>query len=120
MSQSLDDKLRAALKPLDPGEDFTQRVMARLTEADRTKLAPAEFHRRRFGVRARWASVAVAASVVLAIANGIRIYEQHEREAGLRARAQLLEALQVTSEKLNLAVRVVHGRSERAVTDSGV
>jgi hypothetical protein len=36
--------------------------------------------------------------------------QQRQKEAGLAARAQVLEALQVTSEKLDLAYRLVNTR----------
>jgi hypothetical protein len=42
-----------------------------------------------------------------------------ERQQGLEARAQLLEALRVTGEKLDLAYRVVNDESRSAVDDNG-
>lgn len=111
MHDSFDRKLRKALRPVDPGEDFTQSVIAQLpvTEVKRPY---------RSGRLARWSALAMAASVVVAMVIGFGIHEQRQRAAGLRARAQALEALQVTSEKLNLAYRVVRDQSQANATQA--
>jgi len=112
MSEAFDDKLRRALRPVDPGEDFTRSVMEGLPPTIAESRHDARLPSR---TKAMWWSAAAAAAVAAAavVTVGWRIQEQRELEAGLRAREQLLEALQVTSEKLNLAYRVVHDRSSR-------
>lgn len=109
MSNDFEDQLRGALRPVDPDAGFAQRVMSRIENEPRSPRLPA----RRF----RWLAAALAASMVL----GVTVI--HERQArreqeGLGARKQLIEALRVTGEKLDLAYRVVNSES-RAPTESG-
>jgi hypothetical protein len=97
MSEDLDKKLRDALRPIDPGENFTASVLA-------TVAAESGPRRRRF-----WPLVgSIAATLVVA---GILTHqwwqERRERE-GLEAREQVLEALRVTSEKLDIAYQIVN------------
>ena len=111
MTDAFENKLRNALKPVDPGEDFTKDVMARVAEGAKSN-EPSEKKAARLAVPAKWLAVAMAASVVVAVIVGVRVREEQEREAGVRAGEQLREALKVTSEKLNLAYRVVHDQSQ--------
>lgn len=94
MSEDLERRLRAALRPVDPGEKFTQSVLARAQPAPPRPVL-------------RWISLAVAASVLLCV--GLVTHERQSRaERGLEARRQLLQALQMTSKKLDLAYRAVN------------
>lgn len=90
----LDAELREALRPVDPSEDFTGRVMARLAAGEPRSL------------RARWQ---VAAALAAAVLLGTGVYVQHQRQnfAGLEARRQVIEALRLTDEKLDLAYQTV-------------
>jgi hypothetical protein len=106
-SNDLERRLRAALKPVNPREGFSRGVMARIAaepaRAARLPRAPAV---------ASWLAFGLAASVVLGV------IVAHEWQAGrtaqgLEARRQLIEALKVTDEKLDLAYRVVNTQ-ERA------
>ena len=103
MSNELNDRLRAALRPIDPGERFTQGVLARITGEPVPTLPVRPL--RNLGLP--WlAATAFAACAAL----GLLFTHQHEAqhtEAGLEARRQVMEALRVTSEKLDLAYRVV-------------
>lgn len=111
----LDEELRSAMRRREPPPGFTGRVMARVEqlaeERARTSGRPA-------GARTAWrpfawlgrqvsvsfGAVAAVASVVL-LAVGFALWQQHrieqERRQGEAARAQLIEALRVTSAKLN-------------------
>jgi predicted solute-binding protein len=100
MTNNLDDELHRALRAVDPGEEFTLRVTERIAQQpmrSRHSVPPAY----------RWLSVAVLTGIVLAalIAHDQRL--RHEQQ-GLEARRQLIEALRVTGEKLDLAYRVVN------------
>ena len=101
----LENRLQDALRPVDPGEDFTASVLT----AVRREVRAVERAPRSKAIFV-WPS-ALAACLVAAVTVTIQVREAREREAGLRAREQVLEALQVTSEKLNLAYRVVHPAS---------
>ena len=109
-----DDQLHNAFRPVDPGADFTQRVLDRIAHepADAREAAepPVAMPRR---IRSpQWLPMALAASLVFA-AVGTHYWRQHsERAAGLEAREQLLEALRVTSDKLDLAYEGVNADTE--------
>jgi hypothetical protein len=109
MSNDLEERLRSALRPIDPGEEFTARVLARVArEGERGREIVNVTAHRRWRPRMHWISVALAASLVLAVV-GVRMWhESSERAAGLEAREQLREALRVTSEKLDLAYESVN------------
>lgn len=103
MSNELNDRLRAALRPIDPGERFTQGVLARIGSEPASTL-PA---RRTRHLGLPWltaTALATCAALVLMFAHQ---HEARHAEAGLEARRQVMEALRVTSEKLDLAYRVV-------------
>jgi hypothetical protein len=103
MSNDLDNDLRAALRPVDPGERFTQSVLARVaTESTRSARAP-QFHT----TTLRWTSVALAISLVMGIVVAHQ-WQVRRTQRGLEARQELIQALQLTGEKLDLAYRVVN------------
>jgi uncharacterized protein HemX len=116
MTDDLERQLRRLLKPVDPGEELTRRIMSRVDEERAARVAdpapavgrghPGD---RRTWPRPAWRYTALAASIAL-IALGVTFHEQQQRQrrAGLEARAQVLAALQVTSEKLDLAYRLVN------------
>jgi anti-sigma factor RsiW len=97
MSNNLDDELRSALRSVDPGEEFAARVMARIAnESTRPRRSvPAGY---------QWLSAALVAAVVF----GVLI--AHDR--------QLIEALRVTGEKLDLAYRVVNDEAHAATREN--
>src|SRR5437868_10476062 len=102
MSNKFEDQLRAALQPVDPPEGFADRVMQRLDlSAHSSPKRPAW----------RWPT-ALAASVVTALVVSFAWRADHERR-GLAARQQLMEALRVTGEKLDLAYRGVNVQPEK-------
>jgi hypothetical protein len=93
----LDKHLRAALRPVDPGEQFTRGVLSRITSG-------ATSHRSRAQFRWRWAAALAAVMLGTVAISGWEVRRAH----GLEARRQLIEALQVTGEKLDLASRAVN------------
>jgi hypothetical protein len=108
MNDDFEQELRRALRPVDPGDDFTRAVMARIQSPNVVDLprvrAQPKLHR-----ALPWAPAAAAASLLVAIV----MTHQHRKEEqelaeGMRAREELLLALRVTSEKLDIAYQVVH------------
>ena len=98
MSKDFEQQLRDALRPVDPEEGFEQRVMARIAQGrsrTRTKIT-------------RWVSVALAASVVFAAILGAHQWQLRREQEGLEARKQLIEALRLTGEKLDVAYQAVN------------
>jgi hypothetical protein len=112
MSDEFEDRLREALRPVDPEEGFAERVMSRID------TAPARARRRWLPPRFRGLPAALAASALLGV---VLIYAwQVDRERrGLEARRQLLEALHITGEKLDAAYRGVRRESSPPGNESG-
>jgi len=118
MSRDLEDLLRSGLRPVDPGEAFTRQVLARVErERERERERPPIVASRPRVHLFRWVSAALAASAVLAVVF-YNIQERREQMQGLAAREQLLEALRVTSEKLDLAYQGVQTPSREDDEDS--
>jgi len=97
----LEQALRRALRPLDPGREFATRVVAALDSS-----APPVAHKRRVAI-ARWVPIALAASVLAGI--GIHRWQrmQIDEQRGLEARTQTLQALQIASQNLDAVHRMV-------------
>ena len=116
MSNDLEDSLRAALRPVDPGEKFTMGVLARIADESTRTLAA----RRPYATVLRWTSVALAVSLVMGILVARELRMRHTQR-GLQARAELLQALKLTGEKLDIAYRVVNDEEHAEPDkDSGV
>ena len=109
MSKDFEQQLREVLQPVDPEEGFEQRVMARIAQErsrTRTKVT-------------RWVSVALAASVVFAAILGAHEWQLRREQEGLEARKQLLEALRLTGEKLDVAYQAVNREVPEPTDDRG-
>jgi hypothetical protein len=109
MSNNLDDELRGALRPVDPGEEFAQRVLSRIAHDSIGSRRPAR-------ARYQWLPAALAASVVLGFLISHDWRMRHEQQ-GLEARKELLEALRVTGAKLDLAYRVVNDEARVSASE---
>jgi negative regulator of sigma E activity len=107
MSKDFEQQLHEALRPVDPEEGFEQRVMARIAQErqrSRTKIT-------------RWVSVALAASVVFAAVLGAHEWQLRREQEGLEARKQLIEALRLTGEKLDVAYQAVNREAVQPADD---
>jgi hypothetical protein len=109
----LEKALQASLRAVDPGADFTAAVQARLATAalrPQVPAAQAPTSGPRWGYAA---SLALAASIVVALAVGWQLQdlqvqrqtEQVRLEQARRLETQLLLALEITSERLGQAQR---------------
>ena len=112
----LEDELRNALRRREPPPGFAHRVMARVEARASAKKEPGRpwAFWTWFGYRARLGFAAVAAALLLAVS--ISVWRQHrievERREGEAARVQVLEALRITSVKLNRVRAKVRAASE--------
>jgi hypothetical protein len=108
----LERALQASLRPVDPGAQFTVALQARLTTIDLRSVVvatiPSRHHHRLY--RLYEVSLALAASIVIALAVGWQLRSLHtERELARadveqsRIHTQLLVALEITSEGLDRA-----------------
>jgi hypothetical protein len=121
MKQDLESRLREALRPVAPSDEFTQNLLARVT-ADQGSQSNARGTRwLRPKASAWWLSASMAASLLIAAGIQHHLQERRETERGLEARRQVIEALRVTSQKLNLAYEVIKSESSSPADDqSGV
>jgi uncharacterized protein HemX len=130
--KSLEDELRRALRLREPPPGFTERVLARVRQETDARnpvsTAPGVRPARRirwagwawFGPRLQLGVAAVAAALLLAVSLAVwhRQREEQQRREGEAARAQVIEALRITSAKLNrvrakVAAATDDSRSER-------
>ena len=95
-----EDQLRRALERKEPSADFAARVVARASETKRPIAWP--------NWRA-WAAAAVAASLCLGGLGLEMEHRQRTREQGEAARAQLIQAMHITSSKLQKIQKKVRG-----------
>jgi hypothetical protein len=107
---SFEDQLRKALRPVDPEEGFADRVMSCV------ESAPAQQTRRGLANRFRKWPAALAASVVMGAAL-IYAWQLDRERRGAEARRQLIEALHITGQKLDLAYRGVKRESSPDTSD---
>ncbi|MGH8294623.1 MAG: hypothetical protein ACRETZ_03860 [Steroidobacteraceae bacterium] len=116
MTDEFEKALRRALRPHPPGEDFPGRVVSRLDPGEDSSAAPPvpsariDFIRRR-SLRSRWLPAALAACIILGI--GLFQVRRHALDAARadQARAQLLQALSIASDNINV-VRAAVTREE--------
>jgi hypothetical protein len=110
MSKDIESQMRAALRPVAPSEEFSQKLLAGVTGERRAARMP-----RRAAVRLRplawWFTASLAACVVLAVGVHQHLQQQRFQQSGLEARREVMEALRVTSQKLNLAYEAVRSQS---------
>jgi len=109
MSADLEKQLRAALRAVEPPAGFAARVSARTQHG--------RWRRGWLPMQQRWVPTALAASVLAALLLGYG-WQTHRERQGLQARQQLIEALRVTGQKLDLAYRGVQEAS-RPSDDTG-
>jgi hypothetical protein len=113
MSENFENELRRALRPVDAPAGFTERVM-RALPAQRDPAPPvveltAQRRYKRFAIPMTFAA-ALVLSVVLAqhVADVTQRRVAAEQEAaGIAASRELMQALHVTSKKLDLAYQAV-------------
>ena len=118
MTEHFEDELRRALRPVKAPAGFTERVMRALPERRESVVTPiaAKSTARppNYWQRLR-APAALAASLMLAALLGQRMavqQQQQDEAAGLAASQELLQALRVTSQKLDLAYQAVKNPPE--------
>jgi uncharacterized membrane protein YdfJ with MMPL/SSD domain len=111
MSQDLESQLRAALRPIAPSAALEKKLIASVTGKPALAAETGRFLRRGGHSRARWLSIGAAACLLIAVGMQYRLHERDELENGLEARRQVVEALRMTSQKLDLAFEIVKSQS---------
>ena len=108
----VEDKLRRAMRPVSPPEGFAERVMRALPERHPpANVVPLRIVTPRPSTWRRLSTpTALAASLLVAVFAGRHVAVKHmeyEERAGLEASRELMQALRVTSQKLDLAYEAV-------------
>lgn len=97
-----EDELRSLLKREDPGEDFAERVLARVRREPKSVQAPQRPGR----FRLRWLpALAVTSAMVCALLGaGVYIgYRAGQIRRGEIAKVEAIQALRIASKELNVA-----------------
>jgi hypothetical protein len=105
MTDEFEKALRRALRPRNPGEDFSARVVAHLDSSGRPPAPAARLHSIRDRVfRSRWLPAAAALAACIVAGVGLVQMRQHALDAARanQARAQLLQALSIASDNINI------------------
>ena len=110
MTEDFENELRRRLRPVDAPEGFAERVMQALPESAKPATvtvlpAPRRSWMQQFGM-----PTALAASLLVAVMLGRYSAEQRELRAereGLEASRELMQALRLTSDKLDIAFEAV-------------
>jgi hypothetical protein len=106
MNHDLEKQVRDALRPVEPEDDLTARVLARIQAENRIPL-------RRKPWKRAWVPASLAASVSLIVVGHFQ-WQQHREQQALKAKQELIEALRVTSAKLDLAYQAVHEKDQES------
>jgi hypothetical protein len=117
MNEEFEARLRAALRPVAPSDEFTRDLIARVAAEQHSTSDAQIAHGRRHRARGWWLSASMAASLLVAAGIEHQLQVRHERERGLEARREVIEALRVTSQKLNLAYEVIKNQSSSPADD---
>jgi hypothetical protein len=116
MTDEFENELRRLMRPVEAPEGLTERIMAALPpKAMPATVTSIESARAAKPRRSYWMPGALAASLVGAVLLGTFAANQNDQQlarreeaAGLEARRELMEALRVTSQKLDLAYEAVN------------
>ena len=107
MTDEFEQTLRRALRPEHPGEDFAARVVSSLDASGMENVEPLSpvvrlDSRKPRRTLSRWLPLALAACIIASV--GLIQLRQHALDAAraTQARAQLLQALSIASDNVNI------------------
>jgi hypothetical protein len=125
MTDNFEDELRRALRPVKAPKGFADRVMRALPERQENVVVPIAAQPSAARLPNYWqrvgAPAALAASLVLAVVLGQQMASHNQQRAdaaGLAASQELMQALRVTSKKLDLAYQAVKNPPEAGVEEN--
>jgi hypothetical protein len=103
--------MRAALRPVAPSDEFSQRLLTRVGLQRPSPAKPRRLGTGGLHPLAWWLTASLAASMILAVGVHEHLQQQRLQQSGLEARREVVEALRMTSQKLNLAYEAVKSQS---------
>ncbi|HKU91678.1 MAG TPA: hypothetical protein VJP84_17940 [Steroidobacteraceae bacterium] len=115
MNEEFENRLRRALRPVDAPAGFAERVMHALpAQQAASNVVPLAIVRKPSAPMSAWrrfsTPAALAASLLVAVFTGQHVAAlkaEREQQAGLAASRELMQALRLTSQKLDLAYEAV-------------
>lgn len=110
MNNGFDEELRKALRRVDAPHGFAERVMARVPDA--TARIPFWSGRNRY-----WVGALAAGVTVLALFGGIERSRHDQRLHAEQTQRQVVFALSLASEKLDIAMQRANVRLQRSAPD---
>ncbi|MEP7311731.1 MAG: hypothetical protein ABI859_04070 [Pseudomonadota bacterium] len=96
---NIENELRDALRPEEPDAGFAARVQARI--AAQAAAPVASRRATRYGGRRWLLPTALAATLLLAVGITQQVGQRHEQQRELYAHEQLMQALAITSARLD-------------------
>ena len=120
MTEEFENELRRLLKPVNAPSGFADRVLRALPAEAKPATVVALPPRRRSRAREFGIPAALAASLLAAVFLGQYTAQQRELRAereGLEASRELMQALRVTSKKLDVAYQAVREHPAPAAAD---
>ena len=111
MSQDIESGMRAALRPGAPSDEFSQKLLAQVVADPPARSKSLRLISQSARPLAWWLTASLAASLILAVGIQRHLEQQRLQQSGLEARREVLQALRVTSQKLNLAYEAVKSES---------
>jgi hypothetical protein len=111
MNEDLESRLRSSLKPVAPRDEFSQRLAAQIVAGARPQRSVRAMPWRASKRPTWWLSASLAASLLLVVGVQYQMQQERARQNGLEARRQVVEALRMTSQKLNLAYETIKSES---------
>ena len=118
MSKDLESRLRDALRPLTPRAEFTEKLLASLAAERRGAMPPHPRPARAVSAPRWWLAASMAAAALLAAGVHHHLGELRQRRQGMEARRQVMEALRVTDQKLDLAYQAIKTQSSASIDDN--
>ena len=110
MTEEIENELRRRLRPVEAPEGFAERVLRALPADAKPAVVVSLPARRQSRTRQFGIPAALAASLLAAVFLGQYAAQQRELRAereGLEASRELMQALRLTSDKLDLAYQAV-------------
>jgi hypothetical protein len=120
-----DEELRRAFGREEPSPDFTDRVMARIAEAQKREKPreKPDWLKRLMGffqpTPVKWATAGAMAVLLIIAGFGVHTRRENERRRlaeiaeGERAKEQVMLAFRIASAKLNVAKKKIHEATDR-------
>lgn len=111
LPKDFEGELRRRLRPVDAPEGFAERLLLALPVEQKSKVVALARRAARPSARQFGMPAALAASLAVAVFLGVHVANDRalrEEQKGIAASQELMQALRVTSQKLDLAYEAVN------------